>query len=109
MPRFARILAGLALALGVGWLHHGPLGGGARFVDALEARAKLRLRATDLPGVTVRIERDPLSRTAVLSGDVDEFQKQGLGSFPGIDERIRTIPGMGGIRWEPRTCCAEGR
>jgi hypothetical protein len=109
MPRFVKLLLGLALALAVGWLHHGPLGGGERFVAALEARAQLRLRAAEIPGVTVRMERDPLSREAVLSGDANDFQKEGLGGFPGINDRIATIPGVAGIRWEPRTCCAEDR
>ena len=109
MPRWAKFLIGLAAALFAGWLHHGPYGAGERFVDALEARAQLRLRAAELTGVSVRMERDPLTRVAVLSGEADEFQKEGLGSFPGINDRIRTIPGVAGIRWEPRACCAEGR
>lgn len=99
MPRWAKILIGLAAALLVGWLNYGPLGGGQRFVDALEARAQLRLRVAELPGVSVRMQRDPLARVAVLSGEADEFQRNGLGSFPGINGRIATIPGMGGIRW----------
>lgn len=109
MPRLVKILLGLALALAVGWLHHGPLGGGERLIDALEARAQLRLRVAEIPGVTVRMERDPLSREAILSGDANDFQKEGLGGFPGVNERIDSIPGVAGIRWEPRTCCAEGR
>ena len=108
MPRWLKFLAGLAAALAVGWLHHGPLGAGERFVDALEARAKLRLKVTNLP-VNVRMERDPLSRTAVLWGEANDFQREGLGSYPGINDRIRTIPGVAGVRWEQTACCAEGR
>ena len=109
MPRWAKLLTGLAAALLVGWLHHGPLGGGERFVAALEARAQLRLRATEIRGVTVRMQRDPLARIAILSGHANDFQKEGLGSFPGINERINTIPGMAGIRWEETDCCSEER
>jgi hypothetical protein len=109
MPRSVKLILGLAAALFAGWLHHGPYGGGERFVGSLEARAQLRLRVAELPGVTVRMERDPLTRTAILSGEVDDFQKEGLGSFPGINDRIRTIPGIADIRWEQRACCAEGR
>ena len=109
MPRWLKIVTGFAAALAVGWLHHGPLGAGERFIDALEARAKLRLRVTNMPAVDVRMERDPLSRTAVVSGAANDFQREGLGSYPGINDRIRTIPGISRVRWEERTCCAEGR
>ena len=109
MLRLAKLSTGLAAALFAGWLHHAPYGGGARFIDALEAQAQRRLQFAELPGVTVRMERDPLERVAVLEGPANDLQKEGLGSFPGINDRILTIPGMRGIRWEQRTCCAEGR
>ena len=109
MPRWLKLLIGLAAALAAGWIHHGPLGGGERFVDALDARAQLRLKAAELPGVQVRMQRDPLARVAILSGQADEFQKEGLGSFPGINERISSIPGMASIRWEQPGCCVGGR
>ena len=100
MASALKILIGLAVALAAGWLHHGPYGGGQRFIDALEARATLRLRAAQLSGVTVRMQRDPLARIVVLSGRANEFQKNGLRDFPGINERMRTIPGVAAIRWE---------
>ena len=109
MQRWIRLPIGLAVALFAGWLHHGPFGGGARFIDALEQRAQMRLRFAEVSGVTVRMEREPLERVAVLSGEADEFQKEGMGSFPGINDRIRTVPGIADIRWEQRACCAEGR
>ena len=109
MRRLAKLLIGLAAALFAGWLHHGPYGGGERFVAALEAQAQRRLQFAELPGVTLRMEREPLERVAVLSGPANDLQKDGLGSFPGINDRILTIPGMRGIRWEERACCAEGR
>ncbi|HEY0132364.1 MAG TPA: hypothetical protein VGB57_13270, partial [Allosphingosinicella sp.] len=28
------------------------------------------------------------------------YQKEGMGSYPGINDRMRTIPGMAGIRWQ---------
>jgi hypothetical protein len=109
MPRWIRMPIGLAAALLAGWLHHGPYGGGQRFVEALEQRAQMRLRFAELPGVSVRMQREPLARIAILSGTADEFQREGMGSYPGINDRIATIPGMAEIRWEERTCCAEGR
>ena len=109
MPRWLKFLSGLAAALLVGWLHHGPLGGGERFIDALEERAKLRVRVAEMPGVSVRMERDPLARVAVLSGEANDFQREGLGSFPGLNDRVGTIPGIAKVRWEQTACCAEGR
>lgn len=100
MPPWAKISIGLAAALLAGWLHHGPYGGGAAFIDALDARAQRRLQAAQLPAVTVRMQREPLARIAILSGEANDFQKQGLRDFPGINERIETIPGLAGIRWE---------
>ena len=100
MPRWTRLLIGLAAALLGAWLHHGPYGGGERFVASLEQRAQLRLRFAELPGVSVRMQRDPLARVALLSGEANEFQRHGMGSFPGINDRMLTIPGMAAIRWE---------
>ena len=100
MARWAKLVIGLRAALLAAWLHHGPYGGVERFIDALEARAQLRLRVAEVPTVRVRMQRDPLARVALLSGPADEFQKEGLGSFPGINDRIGTIPGIAGLRWE---------
>jgi hypothetical protein len=99
MPRWTKISIGLAVALLAGWLHHGPYGGGRQFVDALEARAQLRLRAAQLPGVAVAMQRDPLARVVILTGRANDFQRNGLKDFPGIDERMRSIPGVSSIRW----------
>ena len=102
MPRLGKILIGLAAALLAGWLYHGPHGGGERFVDALQQRANLRLSVPEVRGVgvTARMQREPLARVAILSGRADSYQREGMGSYPGINDRIRTIPGMAGIRWQ---------
>jgi hypothetical protein len=94
-----KIAIGLAVALLAGWLHHGPYGGGERFVNALDARAQLRLKAAPVPGVTASMQRDPLARIVQLSGQADSFQKNGLQDYPGINQRMEGIPGVSGIRW----------
>jgi hypothetical protein len=99
MTRWPKFPIGLSLVLAIGAIFHGPLGGGARFVDSLDARADRRLSVVDLPGIAAKFGRAPLSRTATLSGEASEFQREGLGSFPGLNERIETIPGAGGIHW----------
>ena len=100
MPRWPKLLIGLAAALFAGWLHHGPLGGGAHFIDALEAHANIRVDYADVPGVAVRMQRRPLARIAILSGPANDFQRNGLGTFPGLNERIATIPGVAAVRWD---------
>ena len=109
MPAYRKFLLGLAAALVAGWISHGPLGRGEAFVGELEARAGGVLRKAEVAGVQVRFERDPLSRQAILSGPADDFQREGQGLFPGINDRIRGVPGVAGLRWEETACCAEGR
>jgi hypothetical protein len=99
MSPAVKFLVGLAAALLAGWIGHGPLGQGQAFVDRLDAQAKDVIRQNEL-AVQVRFERDPLSRRAILSGRADQFQREGMGSLPGINGRIAAIPGVSGVRWE---------
>lgn len=100
MPGFAKFLIGLGAALLAGWVSHGPLGQGEAYIDSLEARAKGEVREAGVPGVDVRFPRDPLSREAVLSGPANDFQREGQGLFPGLNDRVRAVSGVSGIRWE---------
>ena len=50
--------------------------------------------------VQVRFERNPLRREAILSGHADRFQREGMGQFPGLNDRVRAVPGVSGVRWE---------
>jgi hypothetical protein len=100
MSAWLKFLIGLAAALLAGWIGHGPLGQGTAFVDRLDAQAKAVIKQAELPNVHVRFGRDPLSREAIMSGQADQFQREGMGQFPGLDDRIRAIPGVSGVRWE---------
>jgi hypothetical protein len=95
-----KLLIGLALALAAGWIGHGPLGQGAAFVDRTEALAREQVRLAAVPGVAVRLGREPLSRTAHLSGPADDFQRHGIGLLPGIDGIVGDAPGIGAVRWD---------
>jgi hypothetical protein len=99
MSSALKALAGLAAALLVGWIAHGPAGRGAAFVDRLDAGAKAVIRDAGLP-VQVRFERDPLRREAILSGQANDLQRHGMGSLPGLDDRVRAVPGVSSVRWE---------
>jgi hypothetical protein len=107
MPAYAKFLIGLGAALVAGWISHGPLGQGTAFIVQLETQAKQIVREAELPGVQVRFSRDPLSREAVLTGTANDFQREGQGLFPGINDRIRELPGVSGLRWDDSDCCAR--
>lgn len=100
MPVAAKFLIGLMTALAAGWISHGPLGRGAAFIDTLQAQGDAVLREAEVPGVQVRFSRDPLAREAILSGPANDFQREGQGLFPGLNDRIGEIPGISGYRWE---------
>jgi hypothetical protein len=107
MPNAAKFLIGLAAALIAGWLSHGPLGQGKAFIDGLETRARAEVREAGVPGVTVRFSRDPLRREAILMGNANDYQREGLGLYPGLNDRMRAIPGVSGVRWDDTACCAR--
>ena len=102
MTAGVKFLTGLAAVLLMGWIHHGPLGNGAALVDRLEAQARIAVAQSEVPGIAVRLGRDPLSRTATLSGPANDFQREGMGEFPGLDDRVSGIEGIAGTRWADR-------
>ena len=99
MSPVVKFLIGLATALLAGWIGHGPLGQGEVFVDQLDAQTKAVVKQWEVP-VQVRFERNPLRREAILSGQADQFQREGLGNFPGIIGRVAMVPGISRVRWE---------
>lgn len=99
MARRWKLLIGFVAALAAGWISHGPLGRGEAFIDSLDAQAAAALREAEVPGVEARMKRQPLRRIAVLSGPANDFQREGQGLFPGINDRIEALPGVAGIEW----------
>ena len=107
MPDAGKFLIGLAAALLAGWVSHGPFGQGEAFIDKVEAQAKAEVAEAGVPGIEVRFPRDPLQRQAILTGPANDFQREGQGLYPGINDRIRSVPGVSGLRWDEATeCCA---
>lgn len=107
MRPYAKFLTGLAAALFAGWVSHGPLGRGEALIDRLEAAAKAEVRRAEVPGVNVRMAREPLRRKAILWGPANDFQREGQGRFPGLNDRVLAVPGIADLRWDMTACCAE--
>lgn len=99
MTKSGIILAGLAAALAVGAISHWPVGRGEAFIAVLDAHVQAVVSRAQVPGVTGEMARRPLSRRAILSGPADRFQREGQGSFPGLDDRVLAIPGIASIEW----------
>lgn len=99
MSRSVKLMIGLAAALLMGWAWHGPLGNGARMIDALEAQARAAVAEGELAGIEVRLGRDPLARSATLSGKADDFQREGMGSAKGLSDYVRDVEGISRVRW----------
>jgi hypothetical protein len=109
MNSWVKFLIGMVLALGVGWISHGPLGRGEAFIDGLDAGAQKIVRRNALPGLTATMQRDPLARTVVMSGATNRFQRTGrlsendqgdlTGENVGLDAQMLRVPGMGGVEW----------
>jgi hypothetical protein len=100
MPAPAKYLIGLALALLAGWIWHGPAGQGEKFAGRIEADARNLVAQARLPGTSVRLEREPLSRNLILSGEANDLQREGLGSGLGVKDYARATPDVGAVRWD---------
>ena len=99
MSSLTKFMIGLVAALAIGWLHHGPLGHGEALIDRLEREAQAAVARQEVPGVTVTLGRDPLSRRATLAGPADQFQREGQGELPGLSDIVTNIDGVSGVDW----------
>jgi hypothetical protein len=94
-----KLLIGLAALLVMGWAWHGPAGRGEAFVAALDAEARPAVDQIGLPGIQVRMARDPIRRVAIMSGPADHIQREGMGSEMGLSDYVRAVPGVSGVHW----------
>ena len=100
MSSAVKFLIALAAVLVMGFVWHGPLGNGARMIDALEAQARTAAAEAELPGIQVSMARDPLARAAVISGEANDLQREGLGETGmGVKDYVRTVDGISSVRW----------
>ena len=108
MPPLVKFLIGLVATLLMGWIYHGPLGNGEALIDGLESQARQAVAKAEVPGVEVRLGHDPLSRVATLSGPANDYQREGMGEFPGLNDRVRSIEGISDVEWANPPPAQEG-
>lgn len=99
MPPILKATMGLLVALAAAWIWHGPLGHGEALVDRLERDVRAAVDRSELPGLAVRLGRDPLDRNVTLSGPTNDLQREGLGSGEGINDFVREVEGIAALRW----------
>lgn len=108
MSSTVKFLIGLVAAALMGWLLHGPLGRGEAFIGEVEARAQAAVAKTEVPGISVRLSRDPLSRMAILSGPADQFQREGQGELKGLNDIVAGVEGVSGVQWADEGPVGQG-
>jgi hypothetical protein len=94
-----KLLIGLAAVVLMGWGQHSLLGQGEALIASLEAQARETVAKAEVAGTEVRLERNPLSRQATLSGPADAFQREGRGSLKGLNDRVLDVEGISSLRW----------
>lgn len=99
MSPAVKFLIGASAVAGMTWIGHGPLGNGDKLVNRIEAEAKAVVARTEVPGVTVSLGHDPLTRQATLSGNADRFQREGQGEMKGLNGLVGDVEGVSGVRW----------
>lgn len=93
--RFVWLAAGLAAAFAGSLLWSGPLDGGDRFIARVERHARLTLDHYEMVQVDARLARSPLTRTLMLKGPADDFQRSELVRL------MSSLPGVREARWSP--------
>lgn len=97
--RLIVLAAGLAASLTLASLWHGPAGAADRLTARVERQAREALAYYEVPQITARLHRAPLSRQLMLSGPADDFQRSELArlfsQLPGVSKAVWS--GNGGL------------
>lgn len=88
----SKILTGAAATVVLALVGHAVTGD--NFITGLEQKAQTELTARGLDGADVSFGRDPLSRAAVLDGEVGDGAKEEALSV------VMAIPGVSSVRWK---------
>ena len=75
-------------------LWSGPLGGGRRFIDAVEPTARATLDYYEMTQISARLGHAPLTRQLILEGPADDFQTSELVRL------MSQLPGVSNATWQ---------
>ena len=92
--RYVQLGAGVAAALLVAGIWHGPVGTAERLAGDVETSARIALDNYEMTQVSARLESAPLRRTLVLHGPADDFQQRQLLRI------MNVVPGVGSVHWD---------
>ncbi len=101
MTRNQKLLAAAAASVAFAELWHGPLGAAERLTGHVERTARGQLDHDEMTQVQARLARGPLTRTLILSGPADDFQRRELLRI------MSEIPGVAEVRWDPASLPQE--
>jgi hypothetical protein len=87
------VAAGALFVLALGGIWHGPVGAGDRLADTVDRTSRKVLDDWEMTRVQGHVERGPITRTLVLSGPADDFQRSELVRI--MDD----VPGVASVRW----------
>lgn len=87
------LIIGAVVAIAAAALWHGPLGGADQFSARVERGARQALDYYEMTKVTAQLQRGPLSRRLILTGQADDFQHSELVRL--LDQ----LPGVSSVTW----------
>ena len=101
MKRSHVLLLGAAATIAVAETYHGPLGASDRLEQRVERAARAELDRNEMHQIKAELEDKPLSRTLILSGPADDFQRGELVRVMG------EVPGVARVEWDPNSLPVE--
>jgi hypothetical protein len=91
--RVIALAAGLAAAMLLTALWHGPFGAADRFAAKVNRGVHQTLVYYEMNQISGHLHRDPLTRRVLLSGVADDFQRSELVRY------MNQVPGVGSTSW----------
>lgn len=88
-----RWAAGVLAAIVAAALWHGPLGGADAFASSVERSIRATTVFYEIPEVSGRLNRGPMTRRVTLAGPADDFQRTELVRL------MNDLPGVAGSSW----------
>lgn len=101
MKRSHLLLIGVVATLTVAELYHGPLGASDRLEQRVEQSVRDELQRNEMVQIRAELKERPLSRTVVLSGPADDFQRSELVRV------LNQVPGVARVEWDPASLPVE--